>query len=552
MIQSVFFRIVLVITASFTIFKYSGPLPLWAYVIAIALYVGVYFILKRYDKSLLRMICDFAFINLIVWGRDYQEPTIFFLIFFLILLPMINAVNFSGTNRHSLILLLLTLGTMALHTGMLETWMLLPVLSLYILCLMSLIRNRERTLDINITSKIDEYFLSPVKLKSFEIYQSIIKDLNDYFKTTDDNKIQRIRVYSLKRDTMWLVNASTFMWERIVKLNPEELTRLKNKKRISQNTNEGVSLFYYIPKYEIEYVFVCDVHSDDNFLFHFRRFNTDTVLVRTFSKMSMLLNTEYRIAQRRDEKFNEIKDRVRYVNQAVRVMHYIRNKMTPLANVVAYHKMEDSLNPDLKNTMRKAFNKEVGRADNDLRDILKYADYLLDESNNPFGELRIAEIPISKIFILLSELAQSQLDLEVLADENITSKTRDNERVVHFNITNCKIMFTDWIANMRKNNSSTNIIRLSMVEDKLLVHFENTYSETDDYIQRLIRDINSTAKDAVLEGKNYGHGIYYIKELARDYSIDLHSKAGTTSDGKSTIILELKFKTYERKEDTNI
>lgn len=546
MIQSVFFRIVLVITASFTIFKYSGPLPLWAYVIAIAIYVGVYFILKRYDKSLLRMIWDFAFINLIVWGRDYQEPTIFFLI----LLPMINAVNFSGTNRHSLILLLLTLGTMALHTGMLETWMLLPVMSLYILCLMSLIRNRERTLDINITSKIDEYFLSPVKLKSFEIYQSIIKDLNDYFKTTDDNKIQRIRVYSLKGDTMWLVNASTFMWERIVKLNPEELTRLKNKKRISQNTNEGVSLFYYIPKYEIEYVFVCDVHSDDNFLFHFWRFNT--VLVRTFSKMSMLLNTEYRIAQRRDEKFNEIKDRVRYVNQAVRVMHYIRNKMTPLANVVAYHKMEDSLNPDLKNTMRKAFNKEVGRADNDLRDILKYADYLLDESNNPFGELRIAEIPISKIFILLSELAQSQLDLEVLADENITSKTRDNERVVHFNITNCKIMFTDWIANMRKNDSSTNIISLSMVEDKLLVHFENTYSESDDYIQRLIRDINSTAKDAVLEGKNYGHGIYYIKELARDYGIDLHSKAGTTSDGKSTIILELKFKTYERKEDTNI
>ncbi len=546
MIQSVSYRVVLVIIAIFSILKYSGPFPILLYIGACVLYIGVYIILKRNEKSLLRMVWDFAFINFIVWGRDYQEPTMFFLI----LLPMINAVNFSGSDRHSLVLLLLTLGTMVFHKGMLEPWMFFPVTSLYILCLLSLIRNRERTLDIVITSKIDEYFLSPVKLKSFEIYQSIINDLNVYFRTTDRNRIRRIRVYSLKGDTMWLVNASTFMWERIVKLNTNDLELLKNKKRISQTRDGGVSFFYYVPKYEIEYVFVCDVQSDDSFLFHFWGF--DTVLTRTFSKMSMLLNTEYRIAQRRDEKFNEIKDRVRYVNQAVRVMHFIRNKMTPLANVIAYHKMEDSLNPILKNTMRKTFNKEVVRADNDLRDILKYADFLLDESNNPFGELRIEEIPISKIFILLSELAQSQLDLEVSADANITSKTKENERVVHFNITNCKIMFTDWIANMRKKSTSTNIISLSMENDFLLVHFENTYSEADGYIQRLIRDINSTAKDAVLEGKNYGHGIYYIKEIARDYGIFVHAKEGLTSDGKSTIILELKFNTYERKENTSI
>lgn len=546
MVRSIIFRIILVLAAVYSVLFIDGIFPNCAYFSSLVLYLIVYIILRRHDLSLIRMLWDFALINFISWGRPIGEP----IVFFMMILPMINAVNFSGKKRHSLILLSLTIGTMLVNIGAIEYWIILPVCSLFVLYLISMIKNREMSLDDSITKKVDEYFLSPVKLKSYEIYKSIIGDLNNYFQITENNGIWRIRVYTLKDDTMWLVNASSFMWERLFRFSNTDVELLKKNKRLVYKQDNGMALFYYIPKYEIEYVFVCDIKGEGQILFRLWGFNT--ILLKAFSKMSMLLNTEYRIAQRREENFNEIKDRVRYVNQAVRVMHFIRNKMTPLLNVIAFHKMESGLSPELKQTMKSRFSKEVNRADTDLKDILKYADDLLDESKNPFGELKVDEIPISKIFIILSELAQSQLEIEVETDESITSKTQENERVVHFNITNCKIMFTDWIANMRKNEGVYNFISLTISDEQLTAHFENTYSIPDDDAKRLIRDINSTAKDAVLEGKDYGHGIYYIKEIARDYGINIKSSSGKNPEGKPTIILDFKIKTHERKENTDI
>ena len=144
--------------------------------------------------------------------------------------------------------------------------------------------------------------------------------------------------------------------------------------------------------------------------FQLRFHNYKKILNLTFSKASMLLNADYRIRNMRDKKFDEIKDNVLYVNQAVRVMHYIRNKMTPLSNVLAYYRISESIQEPIKIQMKQRIDREAEQADSDLKEILHFANYLLDKSNNPFLETELTEVSIKKLFIIMSEIVERQMD----------------------------------------------------------------------------------------------------------------------------------------------
>lgn len=108
-------------------------------------------------------------------------------------------------------------------------------------------------------------------------------------------------------------------------------------------------------------------------------------------------------------------------------MHYIRNKLTPISNIVAYHKISDSIkDATLLSEMKKRINKEVVQADNDLKEILYFADYLLDKSNNPFIDTDKIDISISKLFIVTSEIVQRLLNGIVDIDSEITNEKYEN------------------------------------------------------------------------------------------------------------------------------
>lgn len=544
-IQSVIFRVVLILLAIGIIHNYPTRIPELFYYLFLIAYFAVFFIFRVKEMVIYRLLWDFVFINTIALYRDISIP----LLFFFIITPLINAINFTGNKSHYLFLQVLTIGTFVFHKEEFDSIFLLPVLGLWIMYFFSNMKYAQWNIEREITDQVDEYFRSPVKLKSHQIYIGIIETLNNYFHYNSPHGIKRILAYTLKGDSLWLVNASTFIWERNPLLATEVLDRLKKKGSLYARNKTEVTYYYYIKKYDLEYVFVCEVTDYPNRKLFFE-LRIGTILNMAFDKLSMLLNTEYRMQQRREEKFNEIKDSVQYVNQAVRVMHFIRNKMTPLSNLVAYHKVEDIMDAEVKRKLKKRFSKEVDQADTDLKDILKYANYLLDKSNNPFAENDISEIPIHKIFVVLSELTQSHFGIVVNTDLNLQS-IELKKRVIHSNLIQCKILMTDWIENMRKNNGDYNAVSMRYEDQNLIIRFENTYITSEDEIMRLVRDMNSMSKDAVLEGKNYGHGIYIIKSVAREFGIDI--KTERTYDEKQgyVLCLNLKFPTYERKENIN-
>lgn len=546
MLQSILFRVLLIAYSLAIVRHCNGFLTEQICYIVSVVYFICYLFLKKREWSMMRLIIDFAYINLVVFGREINHP----LTFLFILLPLINAINFSGKNNHSSLLMILVTSTLLINMHPLEKWILYPIFTLWGIYILAWIKYREWSVVKNITTHIDTYFINKEQIeKPHKIYNNIIRDLNNFFFRNGNGGIIRICAYILKGEVLWLVNSSCFMWKRTFKMNPQRLEYLKEMKYMKMGNPQKTKVhFFYLPQGNLDYVFICETTNDKNFaLLRFRH-----ICSIVFSKMAVLLNSEYRISEIRNRKFDEIKDNVLYVNKAVRIMHFIRNKMTPLTNLIAYYQKAETLPMPIKVKMDKRMKREVKQANSDLKEILSTANYLLEKSNNPFAESIVKNISITKIFIVVSEIAERLLEGTVNVEDSIINASN---MYVATNLVESKIMFTDWINNMRKYKHDFYSISISLIDDELVVSFANDYNLqeiSDDAIKKLVCNINSKSKDAVIEGKNSGHGIFIIKSIASGLHVDLNASIEQSETKKNIICLTLKYKVHEYQDNSNI
>ena len=538
MLRSFLFRIILLMFSYWIVEHNENIFSKWEYYVLFVIYYTIYCFLKYKQKDILRLAWDFVLINVVIWGKELHDP----MTFMLVIVPMINAINYTGKRSHLNLLSLLTLGTLMLHLRPFEPWIVIPILALAIMYLTSVRTYRAWRTEKEITENVNRYFLDPLMLKPHQIYESIITELNNYFHFKEGQGIKLITTYVLKGETLWLVSASDFLWTRTRQLENQQLQDLKKYKELRISDDDINTYLFYIPIGEFEYVFTCDVSNASSVTINFYKFKD--MMRLAFSKMSILLSTEYRISERREEKFNEIKDSVLYVNQAVKVMHFIRNKMTPLSNLIAYHKEMGNMPDDILDKMKDRISKEANQAETDLSEILKFANYLLDKSKNPFLCTEIQEVSILKIYLIISEITERAMQLPVSVDEKIKSYA-DKGMCLHTNLVESKIMFTDWITNMMKYSTGCENISMYTEEGKLIVHFENQCRIKDKDIDKLVRDMNSNAKDAVLEGKEYGYGIYIIKSIARELDVEISAKKENKQD-QAFMCLDFKYMIYGR------
>ena len=544
MLHSLFFRLVLIIFSFWIVRHSDNVVSEWYYYMLIVLYFLVYCYLKLKEKELLRLLWDFIFINAVIWDKELHDP----MPFMLVIIPLINAIHYTGGKPHLKLLSLLTLGTLLCHLRPFESWIILPITALAGMYGISTIRYKRWNMEMEITERVNSYFLDSSMLKPHHIYEAIINELNSFFKYKEGQGIKRMSTYILRGNRLWLVNASEFLWDRVLDLDTKTVSKLKEKKEIRLDYENEFIYMFFIPISNIEYVFTCNISKEKDIFFLFKDFKG--IMKSTFQKMSILLCTEYRISERREQKFNEIKDSVLYVNQAVKVMHFIRNKMNPLTNLVAYHQEIDSISIDVRKKMEQRIKKEANQAEKDLSDVLKTADYLLDKSNNPFLGAQIQEISIIKIYVVVSEISERLMNQIVDTDETIRVEN-DTNMFVQSNLVECKIMFTDWINNIRKYSTGESKISMYINEGKLIIHFENQYDSNDFEIDKLLRDMNSKSKDAVFEGKEYGYGIYIIKSIAKELGVEIIAYKNI-DDVCKQLCLDFKFLIHDSKENINI
>lgn len=544
MLQSVIFRTFLFIYSLFIIQQNNSLLPRWVYYLIGVIYLVVYLFLKKNEMPLSRLFIDFIFINIIVWGKDVKTP----ITFLFILLPMINAINFSGKQTHNIILLFLSTGTFIFNMKTIEGWIFLPLISLWLLYLLSWVRKREWDTINSIVLHIDTYFINKEQIeRPHLIYNKIIADINKFFFYKQNSGMRKICAYTMKGYSLWLINSSSFMWQRTKFLTESQIHHLKRKKMLLIRNQSFDEYLFYIEQGDLEYVFTCETkHNSVRLYYRFVH-----IMFIAFTKVALLLNSEYRISELRHKKFDEIKNSVLYVNKAVKIMHFIRNRMTPLANIITYGKKINTIESSVRAKMEKRMEKEFQQADSDLKEILTTANYLLDKSNKPFIEPEMKDVHVSKLFIVLSEIVERILEGTVEIDKSILNDSVVCNTIVNTSLIEFKILLTDWINNIQKYKKKYYRIRMSIEQNELIISFQNDYNINETNIQHLIQDLNSKEKDAVLEGKNYGHGIHIIKSIASDLKIEIKAKKENDINNGSLIHFELKIKTYEKK-DSNI
>ena len=548
MMSSIIYRLIILLFSWYIANEEVGIIsPKILCVIAVMYFILYLYLLKK-EKAILRMILDFLYINLVIWGRDVNTS----MPFLLILLPLINAINFSGRKRHTKLLMILMFITYMIHMKTFQNWALVSMISIWLIYYTSWIKVREWNVINDISLHIDGFFINQKEIqKPHLIYEHIINDLNNFFFMSDKNGISQIRSYTIRGNKLWLVKSSKFLWERTLDLSIEELNSLRKNHVITKKTETQEQVLTYIHQGDLEYVFLCIIENPQGILSSIRhRFNY--VLLKTFSKVALLHNSEFRIMEKRNEKFNEIKDNLLYVNKAVKIMHYIRNKLTPMTNVIAFYREEKKMSEEVRTKMFKYMDHLVYQADKDLKDILTTANYLLDKSNNPYVQPALKQVHVSKIYIFVSEVVEQLLGGIVEADESLRKQLESN-LVVDINILETKIMLTDWVNNMRKYMLNDYSVIVKMEENKLVINFENNFKAQEDDIIQLVKDMNNKSKDAVIEGKNYGYGVFTIKSIAADLGIGIESYIDIDESKQyKTLNLNFIFQTYERKEDFNI
>lgn len=540
MIQSILYRLIIVVFSLWIIlFKPIIVYPLWSYLCIIILYLVIFLYLKRKEKSVARLFLDYIFINLIIYGSDIYS----FIVFLLIILPIINAINFSGKSNYYFLVVFFTCITFIIQSTCIKAEALLSIFLLSIIYLYSKHKARIWNIEKEISQHVDEYFLNTKQIeKPHQVYKKIMNDLNKFFYADEEKGISAITAYRLEDNTLWLINSSEFVWERKKYITKQQIDQLREESVLEFKEDSNSKLWYYIQREDIEYVFTCNI-TVNVFL---KLYNYHKILKLTFSKASILLNVDYRIRTMRDKKFDEIKDNVLYVNQAVKVMHYIRNKMTPLKNIITYHRISENIVTPIKLQMKKRIEKEIKQADTDLNEILYFANYLLDKSNNPFIGTELTEISIKKLFIIMSEIVERQMNDIVNVDATLQYDELE-KYVACLNLVECKIMLTDWVSNMNRYLNKFKSISMIFTGNNLVFHFENDYSCSEGEINKLVKDLNSKGKDAVIEGKGNGHGIYIIKSIADKLGIGVKAKIDNKEGIGNIICLDIKFEIYEKK-----
>ncbi|MFK2241622.1 hypothetical protein ACIXOF_03640 [Bacteroides fragilis] len=121
---------------------------------------------------------------------------------------------------------------------------------------------------------------------------------------------------------------------------------------------------------------------------YYQLIDIDCIFIAVFSKIAKLLNSEYRVLEYKNKTFEEMREKLAYVNAATKIMHYIRNKLTPLTNIVEYYSSTEELSESIKDKMEARIKKEVKQSNRDLQEIIETADYMLEKVTILFLHLK--------------------------------------------------------------------------------------------------------------------------------------------------------------------
>ena len=539
-LSSLAYRTLLLVFGIIVLWRYDNILPIWVYGSIIPIYVIGFFEFLTSKWRYARIVLDFLFIAVVLYGKFPLSN----LCLIYALYPLISSTIYTGEHRKYWPILIVTLIFLfALEqTVNKEHW--LAAFIIWLAGYQSWQNRKMNNLVTTITAHIDNYFAdNDGTQRPHHIYANIIKEINSFL---GFDYLLDIYSYTLKEPNMlWLVNSSKFTYSRTLELDKKVLEPLVEENHYFDK--EARTHYYLVEQSGVKYVYRCVLSLAVASVSVRREYVINYVLDVTFGRLSGLLASEFRIAEKRRSMFEETKGHIDYVTRALKVVHFIRNKLTPIKSVITFYKSCDKMSAEVRAKMEERIKKEVSQAGSDLDEIVKTANYLLDKQNNPYSGADIEDINIKLLFVILSEIVEHHLGGTVRVGREIIDDTA--RRTTPVSLIQLKVMFTDIVSNIEKCYYTYYDIEMRVVDDRLIIVFANDYpANLESDCISTVRDINNSNNEGIVQRKS--HGISNIKSAASIMNIDLFAN-NSVSGGVHQYSLTTKFKLHENNKDTD-
>ena len=537
-ISSLAYRMLLLCFGLYIVLSHENIYPSYAYYIIMGLYVLLYYQLIDNRWKYARLMLDITLILIVLFGKFPLTEVGFVYALF----PLISSTIYTGVHNKYWPVFLITIVLLCILDHGFVLGHQIVALVIWAAGFQSWMGSRTNNLVATITGHIDNYFAdNDGSRRPHYIYQNIIEEINKFLK---EDYIKEIYCYLLDDEgKIWLVNSSKFLWKRTLNLNKNIIERLQKNKAIDDSKHN--TLYYYVEKQGVCYIYICKL-SPSHHEFGFRKeYVLKYVLDVTFGKVSNVLASEYRIAEMRRKTFEETKGHIDYVSRALKVMHFIRNKLSPIKSVITFYSSMDTMDEKVRQRMEPRIKQEVKQARQDLNELVLTANYLLDKQNNPYSGADIEDVNIKLLFVILSEIAEFHLGGVVNVSEEI--ENAQQRRTVRVSKVQLKVLFTDIISNISKYCQGYFDISMYIDSGDLVIDFLNDYpNNMDQECRNLMRDINNPDNDAIVQRNS--HGISNIKSAASIMKIGLSAKVANDSKMRK-YTLTTRFKLYDISED---
>lgn len=498
------------------IYSSVNVLSWYVYAAAILTYLIFIILFGLRNRLILISVLDYILISVILFGKSINEPlNSFFLLF-----PLITTALYTGHYKLLVINIIFSVAV-ALFIGGLTAMsaVAIPVVILGLLCYIFEWRKKWMALGEELYKHIDGYFSNEDTLHHpHEIYQPIIQDLNRIVGT---QQFVEISAYVLKHNNYFLINSSEFKWERQLAIGEIEQRILLEKnffKRKGITSSEfGGSLGFYDLMYhnkldETEYIIVYTYFGSSKMLLYLHS-GLKNLLAGVSGRIANLLYLTFRMKSLRIQDFEKFQANKDTIDEAIGTMHFIRNKLSSLGNLLEYLKLPEVERKGIPEPMVR---KNLNCAVRDFQDISKHANRQLSSSFGNIPESELSNISIKLVFIMVSEMIEDHLGISIISNRNVP----ENAVVNDCSIYDLRVLFTDIISNMERHGTYPEA-RLSAERDEVTFEFINGWKKNSN------KDVISVLNDGKIKSRitrKKTHGIGSIKEIAGKYGFGIKAQ----------------------------
>jgi len=526
-LYSIGFRLLIVTYALIIVFSSENELYNFAYYIALVIYSGIYYIFLDDSKygSIIRLINDYLLITFVLFGKDFWDPRC--LIFYL--LPIFNFTNHTGKKTKWLPLIIVPFLSLLIVNLQNDVNVLnfIFILSFFLVYSFSFLRKRNELKPVQQFAEIENSINALKQFpNTYKLYPKLISQIRNLnFAMCDFKNYDSIICIELRKGKKARVlNASQLVYNIRMEI---KFPKLENNLiqsyfiesvNVSLNNTEYAHSLVIKPNIDNNILFVFPSEIKPNSFLQYQYLFE--ILSPVLERFSRVIEFEQIYKNSRRKNLREIKEKLFYIRKAEKAMHFIKNKLSPLYNLIAVLQEQhiEKENVIYEDEYVKDFIlKELKKSDTNLDKIIHTATVILNKENNPFTFSELEKVKPVDIFWVIENLADDffngNYDLEFNWDIEKLFSFR-----VEYNKEGLYILLTDWFSNMSKYGDDF-FIKFIEYKKNYKVEFSNSYKkEHKEKVFKIESDFNLQDRKEII--RRNSHGIYQIKSTMEEMNMN--------------------------------